>query len=277
MPQPDDALVAAPDRTPRRLRHPLRLRALEVLKVEQLTPRMRRVTLGGAALEGFTSLGFDDHVKLFFPAPGQALPVVGPEGLVFPEGAPRPPARDYTPRRYDPQAGTLLIDFALHEAGPATAWAEQAEPGQPLLIGGPRGSFVIPTEFDWHLLVGDETALPAIGRRLEELPAGSRALVIAEVEGPEEELAFDSAAAVSVTWVHRGDAAPGQPEGLAAALAAAEFPAGDFYAWVACESLIAKALRRQLIAEKGAQPRWVKAAGYWKRGQAAVHEQHVED
>jgi len=265
------------DRTPQRVRHPIRLRLLEVLKTERLTPRMVRITLGGAALAGFTSLGFDDHVKLFFPRPGDALPVAGPEGVSFPEGAPRPPARDYTPRRYDPAAGTLAIDFALHEAGPATAWAEQAAPGQTLLVGGPRGSFVIPPAFDWHLLVGDETALPAIGRRLEELPAGSRALVIAEVEGPEEEQDFQSVASFSVTWVHRGGAAPGQPEGLSTALAAAEFPPGDFHAWVAAESLVAKALRRQLITEKGADPRWLKAAGYWKLGQAAVHEQHTEN
>ncbi|MDJ0387596.1 siderophore-interacting protein [Roseomonas sp. E05] len=265
------------DRTPQRVRHTVRLRPLEVLRAERLTPRMLRVTLGGAALEGFTSLGFDDHVKLFFPRPGDALPVAGAEGVSFPESAPRPPARDYTPRRYDAQAGTLAIDFALHEAGPATAWAEQAAPGQTLLVGGPRGSLVIPTAFDWHLLVGDETALPAIGRRLEELPAGSRAVVVAEVEGPEEEQTFQSAASVSVSWVHRRGAAPGRLDGLSAALAAAAFPPGAFYAWVAAESQVAKVLRRQLIAEKGAEPRWLKAAGYWKLGQSAVHEQHAED
>lgn len=265
-------------RAPQRLRHPLRLRRLVVQQVHRLTPGMLRITLGGDELAGFVSAGFDDHVKLFFLAPGQdpaILPQLGAEGVVFP-GPERPAARDYTPRRFDPAAQTLEIDFALHEAGPATAWAARAAPGQTLLVGGPRGSQVIPTGFDWHLLVGDETALPAIARRLEELPAGHRALVIAEVADAAGELPLASAAEVSVTWVHRGTAAPGSAAPLAAALAAAAFPAGDYHAWVAAESLVAKALRRQLLAEKGANPKWLKAAGYWKTGASGVHETHQD-
>lgn len=79
--------------------------------------------------------------------------------------------RDYTPRGFDPVALTLEIDFALHGAGPATRWEAQAQGGQRLGVGGPRGSFIRPTDFDGHLLIGDDTALPAIARRLAELPA----------------------------------------------------------------------------------------------------------
>ncbi len=91
--------------------------------------------------------------------------------------------RDFTPRRYDPAQDTLEIDFAIHDAGPATRWAVKAKPGDTLALGGPRGSFIIPTTYDWHLLVGDETALPAISRRLAELPARTRTVVVAEVDG----------------------------------------------------------------------------------------------
>ena len=132
---------------------------------------MVRITLAGD-LEGFTSLGFDDHVKLFFP-----------DGTKNADGTPNMLGRDFTPRRYDPAANTLEIDFAIHDAGPATRWAAQAKPGDALALGGPRGSFIIPTTFDWHLLIGDETALPAISRRLAELPAGTRAVVLVEVDG----------------------------------------------------------------------------------------------
>ena len=145
------APVEADARAPQRVRHQPRRRELDVLRVEKIAAHMIRVTLGGD-LDGFTSLGFDDHVKLFFPE------------LDAPPGADgeRPMAsRDYTPRRYDPVANSLEIEFVLHDAGPATRWAEQAAPGQTLRIGGPRSSFIIPTEFDWHLLMGDETALPA--------------------------------------------------------------------------------------------------------------------
>ena len=184
---------------------------------------MKRITFGGD-LHDFVSLGFDDHVKLFFP-----------DGTSGAEGAPNTVGRDFTPRRYDPPAQMLQIDFALHEAGPATEWAvSQAKPGEPLMIGGPRGSFVIPLSFDWHLLVGDETAIPAIGRRLEELPAGTRAMVIAEVDSKGDEVGFATKADVTVAWTHRNGTAAGTVDGLATALQAQKLPSGDYYAWVAC-------------------------------------------
>jgi NADPH-dependent ferric siderophore reductase len=172
-------------RTARRVRHETKMRLLQVREVSRLTPKMVRVVVGGEALAGFISAAHDDHVKLFFPQPGHdkpVLPTPTPNGPVYPEGAPRPAARDYTPRRYDATANALTIDFVLHGVGPATTWAAQARPGQFLGVGGPRGSFIVPDDFDWYLLAGDETAIPAIGRRLQELPAGTR--VIASSKSP---------------------------------------------------------------------------------------------
>jgi NADPH-dependent ferric siderophore reductase len=251
---------AADERTPRRVRHEPRRREVMVQRVEKLSPHMIRVAFGGD-LEGFTSLGFDDHVKVFLPGtePGS-------------DGEPKPISRDYTPRRYDPKANTLDIEFVLHDAGPATRWAEQVAVGQSLQIGGPRGSFVIPLAFDWHLLIGDDTGLPAIARRLTELPAGAKAVVLAEVDGPEDRVLLDSAADVDVTWVYRNGGEAGDSAVLLQGLKELKFPQGDYYAWVACESLTAKALRAQLIAAHGANPKWMRAAGYWRRGAVAVHE-----
>jgi NADPH-dependent ferric siderophore reductase len=264
-----------PDRTPQRVRHALRFRELEVRQVQRITPHLVRVTLGGDALEGFTSLGFDDHVKLFFPEESTGvltLPSTGPDGPIWPEGG-RPTMRDYTPRRFDAAARTLEIDFALHEAGPATRWAEQAAPGQRLGVGGPRGSFIVPTAFDWHLLIGDDTALPAIARRLAELPAGARAVVLAEVDGPADHVALPSKAHVELIWVHRESAAAGMPP-LLAALHAARLPTGAFHAWIGCESAHAKALRAYLIDECRANPKWIRASGYWRAGSAGTHDSH---
>jgi NADPH-dependent ferric siderophore reductase len=253
-----------PARAPRRVRHETRRRQLEVKQVDKIAAHMIRVTLGGD-LDGFTSLGFDDHVKLFFP-----------DGSAGPGAEPQTIARDYTPRLYDAKRNVLEIDFAIHDAGPATRWAEQASVGNPLTIGGPRGSFIIPTNYDWHLLIGDETALPAISRRLRELPAGTRAVVLAEVDGPADELAFESAADLSVTWAHREGAPAGASDVLARTLKTMRLPAGDYYAWVACESLVAKTLRVQLLAEHAANKKWMRAAGYWRRGAVAVHENHED-
>jgi NADPH-dependent ferric siderophore reductase len=270
-----------PDRTPQRVRHPLRFRALDVTKVQRITPHLVRVTLGGDALDGFASPGFDDHAKLFFPdeRTGElVLPSAGPDGPVWPDGA-KPTMRDYTPRRFDAEARTLEIDFALHLAGPATRWAEQAAPGQRLGVGGPRGSFIVPTDFDWHLLIGDDTALPAIFRRLGELPPGARAVVLAEVDGPEDHVELPSAADVEVIWVHRG-VAPGTPAAsttgmpLVDALRATRLPEGDFHAWIGCESAAAKALRAHLVDERNAHPKWIRASGYWRRGSDATHDTH---
>jgi NADPH-dependent ferric siderophore reductase len=255
-----ETIATADSRTPRRVRHEPRRRQLQVERIEKVAANLVRVTLGGD-LDGFTSLGFDDHVKLFFP-----------NGRTGEDGQPQADSRDYTPRRYDPATNTLDIEFVIHDAGPATRWAMQAQPGQPLSIGGPRGSFVIPNNYDWHLLIGDDTALPAIARRLAELPAGARVVVLAEVDGLPDQIAFTSAADVTVTWAHRDGVEAGASDVLARTLKTMTLPKGDYYAWVAAESLIAKALRAQLIADHGANPKWMRAAGYWRRGAVAVHD-----
>lgn len=271
------AAMLPPERTPQRVRHTLRFRRLAVLRSERLTPHLIRITLGGPDLEGFTSPGFDDHMKLFFPdaATGRlAQPTTTPEGVAWPDGA-KPVMRDYTPHHHDPAAGTLQIDFALHDAGPATDWARHAEPGDLLGVGGPRGSFIVPTAFDWHLLIGDDTALPAIARRLRELPAGAQAVVLAEVEGVEDQMALPTDANARIVWVHRGQAPAGAADApLLRALRETALPTGDFHAWIGCESAAAKALRTHLVNVCQANPKWVRASGYWRRGTAATHDSH---
>ena len=262
-------------RVVRRVRHETKMRLLQVRDVSRLTPKMVRVVVGGEALSGFVSASYDDHVKLFFPHPGEEKPVLptpSPNGPVYPEGVPRPAARDYTPRRYDATANTLTLDFVLHDAGPATAWAAQARPGHFLGVGGPRGSLVIPDDFDWYLFAGDETALPAIARRLEELPASARVLVVAEIADKDEELRFTSRASVEVRWLHRNAATSGKSSLLQDALADLSLPSGEGYAWVATEAAAAKALRQYLVEQRGLDKERVKAAAYWKRGAVAVHE-----
>ena len=260
-------------RAPQRVRHELRLRTLTVRSAERITPHCVRVTLAGDELEGFHSPGFDDHVKLILPDP--VTGVLHLPNFDAPD-APRPPMRDYTPRRHDAAARTLAIDFALHDAGPATAWALQAAPGQRIGVGGPRGSMIVPLAFDGYVLIGDETALPAIARRLAELPEGAPALALIEVDGPADEQPLPTAADARIHWVHRASAAPGDAGPLLAALRARELPAGDVHAWVACETGVAKALRAHLVGERGVHPKWVRASGYWRRGSAATHDT-VED
>jgi len=246
VPAAADAVPATPRRV-QRVRHELRRRRLQVQRVEAISPGMRRITLGGAEIEGFVSASFDDHVKVFFDQPGG-----------------EPVARDYTPRAHDAAAGTLVIEFSLHGDGPAAAWAMQAEPGQWLTLGGPRGSFIVPTDFDWHLLAGDETALPAIARRLEELPPGTRAIVRLAVPMADRR-PLPTAAALDLQWCD--DLA-----GLQAAIDGWVLPSGEGYAWCAAEAAAVAALRRTLVEVKGHDRHAIRAAAYWKRGAIAHHE-----
>ncbi len=235
-----------------RVRHETRRRQLTVSAVEDVTPNMRRLHLTGEDLADFTSLGADDHVKLFVP---------GSEAR-----------RDYTPRRFDAATRTLALDFAVHDGGPATQWALQAVPGSKVEIGGPRGSQVVPHDFDWWLLVGDETALPAIGRRIEELPAGTQVTSLVAVAGKDDEQRFDTRADHRALWVHRPLARASDPAPLLDALQALVLPVGESYVWVAAEASVARALRAHVRNVVQHPPAWTKAAGYWRLGEADASE-----
>jgi NADPH-dependent ferric siderophore reductase len=240
-----------------RVRHPLRMRLLQVARVRRLTPHMVRVTLTGPDLEGFVSAAPDDHVKLFFPVAGGALnlPTLGPEGPVYPEGVEPSPSRDYTPRRHDAARKELDIDFVLHGEGPASTWAENVKVGDRLGVGGPRGSMIVPDDYDHYVLVGDATALPAIGRWLEEMPAGTTTTVLVEVASDAERQAL----ARDVRWFVAGES-----PGLDEAVASLPLPEGDTFWWVATESGRARRLRALLVERRGVDKDRVKATGYWQ-------------
>ncbi len=252
-----------------RVRYEPKLRLLTVRAVRQLTPHMIRISFSGD-FSDFKTLGFDDHIKLFFADPVTGI-VTLPEPNRLPSGdGPKPIGRHYTPRSFDAGAGELVIDFALHTAGPATAWALSAKPGDTLHLGGPRGSMLIPNAFDGYVMIGDDTALPAIGRRLEELPLGTPVVVIAEVEGPQDEIVFKTLADLTLHWVHRS--AKRGPKSLNAAVHGHFLPQNDVHTWVACEGEQARLIRQQLIDDHGVKPAWLKASAYWRQGEAGAHE-----
>lgn len=237
----------AGERRVRRVRHELRRRELEVARVEPLGPGFVAVTFSGESLAGFVSESFDDHVKFM------------PEGT-----AGEPVRRDYTPRRFDRARRELTIEFALHGHGAASEWARRARPGQRALVGGPRGSFIVPADYDWHLLAGDATALPAIARRLEELPPDAHAIVVAHVDEADRRV-LAGPAGLRVQWVDSGAA-------LVEAVRVLELPPGEGYAWAGGEASVMAALRGVLAGEKRQPKEGMRVAAYWKRGASAHHE-----
>lgn len=260
-----------------RVRHELKFRVAKVTATERITPKMVRITLHSEEFSSFVSLGYDDHCKLFFAEPGAAefpAPVRGENGLIFPDGK-RPQSRDYTPRFYDNAARTLTLDFVLHGDGPASSWAQDAKPGDTIGVGGPRGSFVLRGDFDWYLLVGDETALPAIARRLEELPRDANVLALIEVADTSEIQTIDAPSGADIKWVSREGGEPGDPSLLLAAVDTIDLPQGEGYIFVAGESAMSKAVRKYFVEERGHDPDWIKAAGYWQAGTQDFDDGHM--
>ncbi|OPA93418.1 NADPH-dependent ferric siderophore reductase [Pseudomonas fluorescens] len=241
-----------------RVTHEIKRRRLDVLRVVDITPRMRRITVGGPQLAGFVSQGSDDHIKLLFPqTAAQKAALESPTFDIKTDGA-QLAMRDYTPRRFDLAVLELDIDFVLHGDGPASTWAEQATVGQHLYIGGPRGSMIVPDIFDSYLLIGDETALPAIGRRLEELPAGRTVLAVIEIADAAEQQALESAADVDIIWVVRGR------DDLLDTVRNLTLPAGKLYSFVATETKLSRQVRRVLLDTHQVDEAFLKAVGYWR-------------
>jgi NADPH-dependent ferric siderophore reductase/DNA-binding PadR family transcriptional regulator len=236
-----------------------RRRSLTVQRKDRLTPHMIRIVFSGPDLTDFVSLAPDDHVKLFFPFAGE-----------------KPLMRDYTPRSFDTAAQTLAIDFAVHAAGPATDWAIRAEPGDAIEIGGPRGSSVIAPVFDWWLLIGDETALPAIGRRVEEMAPGTRVMTVAAVIDAADEQRFPTRTQLNARWVHRPESDVGDPAPLLAAVRTIDLPPGQGFVWIAAEAAVAKALKQHFLEERGHPGAHLKAAGYWTAGQPATGDKALD-
>ncbi|MGW4255998.1 siderophore-interacting protein [Streptomyces californicus] len=259
--------------------HPLVLRRVTVRRVHEVTPRMRRVVLGGADLAAFTrdgvdrpafaAPGFDDHVKLILASDGDvraALPAQLPHGIEWTPAEHRV-TRDYTPRRVDTEAGELHLDFVVHGDGPAESWSASAREGDELWFVGPKSSLRLPERLDWIHLVGDETALPAIGRFLDERPLDAPAHVLVTVSHDEarQELALRDGD--TVTWVV---AEPGDAAALEAAVRALPVPPGEGYVWAAAESRALLPVRRYLQRERKLPKDRVNITGYWHREEAAA-------
>ncbi len=232
-----------------RVRHDLKMREVEVARIEQLSPGFVSITFKGAALSDFTSLSFDDHVKFMFDD-------TGGEQV----------RRDYTPRRFDRQACEVDLEFALHGHGGAAEWARNATVGSTAIIGGPRGSMILPLEMDWHLLVGDASALPAVTRRLEELPSAARVQAVLLVDAADRrELATQANA--DVHWVASN-------EELLQALKDLPLPSGAGLAWGGGEASLMVQVR-QLLIDKGLPRQAARISAYWKQG-VADHHEHLD-
>lgn len=269
-----------PDLAVRLVMHEVRGRLLYVSAIRELSPRMRRFTFSGEDLEPefpFLPMATADHVKLVFPDPETGelrMPEVRPDGIRADPTKPRPVFRDYTVRAVDrtPAGNALTIDFVVHGHGVAGNWAGTARLGDVLGVLGPRGSHVYPEACAEYLIGGDETALPAIARWLEELPAAAKAAVFISVLDVDDEIPL----ARPVTWLHRSKGASLQNSVRDWATSGAT-PATDCFVWLAGESTMLQPIRRFLRREVGLAKIQLDVDGYWKQGAPGADHHQAED
>lgn len=297
---------------------------VRVSDVERLSPSFVRVGFTGDDLVHFGTAGLDQRIKLLLPGVDGRLSDIGQDDEeVLASGswyqawrelptASRSPLRTYTVRRIDPSARRLVVDFVVHhDPGPAGDWAMNAAVGHELLVVGPDERSPDSRQgLDWHpgtarrlLLVGDETAVPAIGGILESLDASVDVDVFVEVPFAADAVRWDVPESFRVTWIGRDEAEHGAQlqeqvgawcaaSGDVLARAAAPRPQilddvdvdvdllwdspddaeGDFYAWMAGESATVKALRRLLVTTHGVDRKRVAFMGYWRLGQSERQE-----
>ncbi len=235
-------------------------RRVRVENVEQITPRLTRVTFGGDQLAGFGPPRPGAHMKLLFVPDGSDW---SPDD----ESAPRPPRRTYTPRKYDAASNTLQVEFVHHGDGLAAVWAQSARVGDTLYINGPGGGYDIPEDAREIVLVADDTALPAAGTILESLPPGCRATVLCEIAAASEERRLSPTVPSAPVWRHRGTATAGTL--LESAVRELSAVSPDACWWIACEAAAMRHIRQYLLKERGVSVDRVHTRGYWKLGETA--------
>lgn len=255
---------------------------LTVVRTEQIAPSLRRVVFGGENFDTYLERHLaldggrltDTYVKLVFLREG----VDYPEPLdldVVREQLPSeaaPVLRTYTIRWVDVTAREVAIDFVVHgasgdgDAGVAGPWAVAAQPGDTLHLRGPGGAFAPDPTADWHLFVGDESAIPAISTAIEALPAGARAAAFVEVDGPADEMVWATEADVETHWLHRNGAERGSTTLLDDAVRAWDWWPGRAQAFVHGESSLLKSVRPYVRTHRGIGRQDASVSAYWRRG-----------
>ncbi|WP_336627139.1 MULTISPECIES: siderophore-interacting protein [unclassified Microbacterium] len=260
---------------------------LEVLRTERLSPHWMRITLGGGDIARFTALGYDQWFRLFLPHSGDG----GDEGLeripakankIFgylkylriPDGV-RPVMRNYTVRAYravgESGGPEIDVDFVLHgsgpTAGPASRWADAAEPGESVVIIDEGLRFNPARGVENLLLVADETGVPAVAGICASLPSSATGIALIEAPSAEDVLPFDAPAGINVRWLVRD--AGQKPGSLALAeLEKLQAPASDTHAFIVGEQSLPTAGRRRLVAQGLGKDR-ISFIGYWRVGAAS--------
>lgn len=257
--------AAAPARRPRRPQI-----VLEVLERVQLSPHLVRIIAGGPGISAIEDTGRTDaYSKMLFPHPETSLtPPYDLEALRAELPIERMPSiRTYTVRRFDLDNDRIWIDFVTHgDAGVAGPWADRAQPGDAVVLMGIGGLYAPDPTADWHLLAGDDSALPAIASALEAMPRDAQGVALIEVGDERDHLELDAPDGIEVRWLHRGEREPGTTTLLVDAVRETPWRAGTVQVFVHGERGAMKALRPYFTDERGVDRSQLSLSAYWAHG-----------
>lgn len=252
------------NRAPKRVRNELRFRQIKVAAKTNVAENFWRIDFVGDDLSGFISPGFDDHIKLFFPDPATGtvnMPEVTSDGVTWKEGV-RPQSRDYTPLWFDGVKNTLTLDFYIHDGGVASDWAEHAQIGDLLVIGGPRGSTIVPEDYVFQIYVCDESGLPALKRRLETVEGDVRKIFAFMDKGCGSAYLGDLNG-FEISFLGAGKMHDEGVQKLIDQLDTVQLPAQDYFIWLTGEGDAVKKLNDYFVIDRGCDESFVRAVAYW--------------
>jgi NADPH-dependent ferric siderophore reductase len=253
-------------------RPPPPFRPVEVVRIDRLSPRLRRVTLSGPSLEGLIVEQPAASVRVLLPSPDETelqMPAWTGNAFLLPDGR-RPVIRTLTPRRLDLDALQLDVEVVVHGGGAASGWAQAARPGDPAAVSGPARGYSVDPDASSFYLAGDETAIPAISQLMERIPASKPVHVEIEVADPGARTVLPERSGATVNWL---DLPAGAPPGTALVVAVgAAHPGPETRMWVAGEAAAVQQIRRLLFEERGLPRARATVRGYWKHGRTGSAE-----
>jgi NADPH-dependent ferric siderophore reductase len=228
-----------------------RLLRLRVVGIEEVGTSTRAMRLAGDDLAGFRYAPGQDLMLLVDTSDGRII------------------RRRYSIRRFDAAENVIELDVITDSDGPGGRWVRRLKVGDEVEGIGPRGKITLAAGADWHLFVGDDVAVPAFAAMIEALPAGGRAIVIADVAGAADEMKIDAPATVAVdaTWLHRDGARAGESHAILAAVQDLPLPDGTGHAYVFGEAGVVNAVR-DALAVRGLAADQMSPKAYWGRGRA---------
>jgi len=220
---------------------------------QELTPRTRRITFEGPIVIDTSHPA--SYLSLYFSDPGS--------DWQDSNGAPAPPKRTYTPRYLHPECDSMTIDFVLHGEGRATQWALTARAGDVIWAGHVTGGYEIPDDLSHLVLVGDDTAIPAIGTVVEAIPEGTRTTMIIEVIDEDDERDPSDVVPCDPIWLHRGTDVTDVGDQMLNLVRSITVPQSAYW-WLAGEREAILAVRDHLVTTRHVPRDRIAAAAYWR-------------